>query len=388
MRLERVDASDARAVLRGLRSAVLGAGPAIALGGGDELPSDVPAGTAVVVTTSGSSGYPKAVALSRSALTSSAMATAARIGSGSWLLALAPGYIAGVQVLVRALVAGQEPAVVAGPFRSASFVAAASSMASSRGGERVPTYTSLVPAQLQTLLDDPAGRRALAGFAAVLVGGQALPPALAARADEAGIRVVRTYGSSETAGGCVYDGIPLDGVGLRIVDGEVQVSGPTLADGYLGDPARSAAAFVRDDAGVRWYRTGDAGRFDGRLSVTGRRDNVIVSGGVNVSLDRVEQIVRTLRGFVDAVVVPVSDERWGEASIVVATGAPSSDAADAPVDADLQLLRDLVGDELGAPARPRALLRVPRLPTLPSGKPDRAALAALARTWTESAERR
>jgi O-succinylbenzoic acid--CoA ligase len=144
---------------------------------------------------------------------------------------------------------------------------------------------------------------------------------------------VRTYGSSETAGGCVYDGIPLDGVDVRIVDGEVQVSGPTLADGYLGDPARTAAAFVRDEAGVRWYRTGDAGRFDGRLTVTGRRDNVIVSGGVNVSLDRVERIVRTLPGFVDAVVVPVADERWGEASIVVAVGASSSDA---PIDADLR----------------------------------------------------
>jgi len=299
----------------------------------------------------------------------------------SWLLALAPGYIAGVQVLVRALVAGNEPAVVAGPFRTASFVAAASSMASSRGGERVPTFTSLVPAQLQTLLDEPAGCRALAGFAAVLVGGQALPPALAARANEAGIRIVRTYGSSETAGGCVYDGIPLDGVGVRIVDGEVHVSGPTLADGYLGEPERTSAAFVRDDAGVRWYRTGDAGRFDGRLTVTGRRDNVIVSGGVNVSLDRVERIVRTLPGFVDAVVVPVADERWGEASIVVAVGASSSDA---PVDADLPAVRDLVGDELGAPARPRAILRVPRLPTLPSGKPDRAALTALARTWAES----
>jgi len=361
VRLERVDATDARAVLRGLRSAVLGAGPAIALGGEDDLPREVPAGTAVVVTTSGSSGYPKAVALSRSALTASAMATAARIGSGSWLLALAPGYIAGVQVLVRALVAGNEPAVVAGPFRTASFVAAASSMASSRGGERVPTFTSLVPAQLQTLLDEPAGCRALAGFAAVLVGGQALPPALAARAN--------------------YDGIPLDGVGVRIVDGEVHVSGPTLADGYLGEPERTSAAFVRDDAGVRWYRTGDAGRFDGRLTVTGRRDNVIVSGGVNVSLDRVERIVRTLPGFVDAVVVPVADERWGEASIVVAVGASSSDA---PVDADLPAVRDLVGDELGAPARPRAILRVPRLPTLPSGKPDRAALTALARTWAES----
>jgi len=378
MRVERVDASDARAVLRGLRGAVLGAGPAIALGADPDaaLPSEVPAGTAVVVTTSGSTGYPKSVALSRSALTSSALATADRIGMGAWLLALPPGYIAGVQVLVRALVAGHEPALVTGPFRVAAFVAAASSLASSRGGVPVAAYTSLVPAQLQTLLDDPdpAARRALTRFAAVLVGGQALAPALAERAADAGVRVVRTYGSSETAGGCVYDGIPLDGVGVRIVDGEVQLSGPMLADGYLGDPVRTDETFVRDAAGMRWYRTGDAGVFDGRLTVTGRRDNVIVSGGINVSLDRVERAVRTLPGFVDAVVVSVPDERWGEASVVVVSERGVGDPAEA-----LRRVRAVVGAEVGAPARPRALLPVPEIPLLASGKPDRAALRARAR---------
>jgi len=378
MRVERVDASDARAVLRGLRGAVLGAGPAIALGADPDaaLPSEVPPGTAVVVTTSGSTGYPKSVALSRSALTSSALATADRIGMGAWLLALPPGYIAGVQVLVRALVAGHEPALVTGPFRVAAFVAAASSLASSRGGVPVAAYTSLVPAQLQTLLDDPdpAARRALTRFVAVLVGGQALAPALAERAADAGVRVVRTYGSSETAGGCVYDGIPLDGVGVRIVDGEVQLSGPMLADGYLGDPARTDEAFVRDAAGTRWYRTGDAGGFDGRLTITGRRDNVIVSGGINVSLDRVERAVRTLPGFVDAVVVPVPDERWGEASVVVVSERGVGDLAEA-----LRRVRAVVEAEVGVPARPRALLPVPEIPLLASGKPDRAALRVLAR---------
>ena len=226
MRLERVDASDARAVLRGLRGAVLGAGPAIALGGGGgggggsggatagggvasaALPAEVPAGTAVVVTTSGSTGYPKSVALSRSALTSSALATAARIGEGAWLLALPPGYIAGVQVLVRALVGGREPAILAGSFSAHAFAAAAAAMASSEGGVPVPAYTSLVPAQLQSVLDavdagDADAARALTSFEAILVGGQALAPALADRAAAAGARIVRTYGSSETSGGCV-----------------------------------------------------------------------------------------------------------------------------------------------------------------------------------------
>ncbi|PZU47595.1 MAG: acyl-CoA synthetase [Microbacterium sp.] len=376
MKLEAVDAADARAVLRGLRGAVLGAGPAIALGGSEPLPGEVPAGTAVVVTTSGSTGYPKSVALSRSALTASALATAARIGDGAWLLALPPGYIAGVQVLVRSLVAGREPAILSGSFSARAFAAAAAAMASCDGGVPVPSYTSLVPAQLQTVLDDPAATRALAGFEAVLVGGQALAPALAARAADAGARIVRTYGSSETAGGCVYDGIPLEGVGIRVVDGEVHLSGPTLADGYLGDPALTARAFETDAAAIRWYRTGDLGTLEGgRLRITGRADNVIVSGGVNVSLDRVERVVRALPGLSDAVVVPVPDARWGQASVVVtdslSAGRAATDAVRAAVEA-----------ELGKAARPRGILPVDAIPLLASGKPDRAALAALATDLT------
>ena len=376
MRAEPVEGDDPRAVLRGLRGAVLGAGPAIALGGG--VPAgEVPSGTAVIVTTSGSTGHPKSVVLSRSALTSSALATADRIGSGAWLLALPAGYIAGVQVLVRALVSGREPAILAGSFSAHAFAAAAGAMASSDGGAAVPMYTSLVPAQLQTLLDaeDDGVRTGLRRFEAVLVGGQALAAPLAERAQAAGVRVVRTYGASETSGGCVYDGVPLDGVAVRIDDGEVQVAGPVLAEGYLGEPERTAAAFVRDAAGRRWYRTGDLGTFDGVLRVTGRRDNVIVSGGVNVSLDRVERLVRTLPGLGGAVVVAVADERWGEASVIAV---PAADLAGTDVVALLREVRSAVGEALGAPARPRAILPVPAIPLLPSGKPDRAALRAAA----------
>lgn len=376
MRAEPVEGDDPRAVLRGLRGAVLGAGPAIALGGG--VPAgEVPSGTAVIVTTSGSTGHPKSVVLSRSALTSSALATADRIGSGAWLLALPAGYIAGVQVLVRALVSGREPAILAGSFSAHAFAAAAGAMASSDGGAAVPMYTSLVPAQLQTLLDaeDDGVRTGLRRFEAVLVGGQALAAPLAERAQAAGVRVVRTYGASETSGGCVYDGVPLDGVAVRIDDGEVQVAGPVLAEGYLGEPERTAAAFVHDAAGRRWYRTGDLGTFDGVLRVTGRRDNVIVSGGVNVSLDRVERLVRTLPGLGGAVVVAVADERWGEASVIAV---PAADLAGTDVVALLREVRSAVGEALGAPARPRAILPVPAIPLLPSGKPDRAALRAAA----------
>lgn len=377
MRLEAPASGDPRDVLRALRTAVLGAGPAVSLGAGADLPADVPPGTAAVVTTSGSTGVPKSVLLSRNALISSAYATAARIGEGAWLLAVPATYVAGAQVLVRALLADREPAVVAGPFRPEPFAAAALGMASHENGARVPTYTSLVPAQLQRLLDaadtEPTVAKALRSFEAVLIGGQALAPTVRERAETAGVRIVRTYGSTETSGGCVYDGVPLDGVEVALVDGEVRLTGPMLADGYLGDPARTASVFPSDDAGTRWYRTGDGGEVvDGVLSVTGRLDNVIVSGGVNVSLDRVEAAVRGIAGLESAVVVPVADATWGQGSaVVVPRPTPAADAA------MLERVRAVVADAVGAPARPSRLVIVDELPTLSSGKPDRAAVRAL-----------
>lgn len=366
-------------MLRALRAAVVGAGPAVALGGG-ALPDDVPPGTAVVVTTSGSTGVPKSVVISRNALISSAYATAARIGEGAWLLAVPATYVAGVQVLVRALLADREPAVVAGPFRPEPFAAAARGMASHDNGARVPTYTSLVPAQLQRLLDaadaDATVAEALRSFEAILIGGQALAPSVAERAEALGARIVRTYGSSETSGGCVYDGVPLDGVGMSVVDGEVRLSGPTLAEGYLGDPERTASVFPVDADGTRWYRTGDGGEIvDGVLRVTGRLDNVIVSGGVNVSLDRVEAAVRGIAGLESAVVVPIPDAEWGQGSAVVVPGiSPAEETA------ALERIRAAVGAAMGAPARPARVVSIDELPTRSSGKPDRAALrAALAR---------
>lgn len=365
-------APGARGVLGAVRAALDGAGPAVHLGGAAPVP--VPAGVAAVVTTSGSTGYPKDVLLSRSALIASASSTAARIGEGAWLLALPATYVAGLQVLVRSLLAGHEPAILEGHFSVEGFVAAARGMASASEGARTPTYTSLVPAQVSQLIaaDVPEVRAALASFEAILVGGQALPDAVRERAASLGARIVRTYGASETSGGCVYDGVPLDGVRVRIADGEVQLSGPMLAEGYRDDPERTAAAFVRDDAGQRWYRTGDAGAFDdGLLRVTGRLDNVIVSGGVNVSLDRVERVVRGLPGFADAVVVGAAHERWGETPVVVVPG------ADAAASARLDEVRVAVGAELGAPSRPDRVEVVGSIPLLSSGKPDRRALRAL-----------
>jgi O-succinylbenzoic acid--CoA ligase len=363
--LHPIDGADARVVLAALPAALDGSRP-LALGFASDAGDAVPEGSAVVIATSGSSGIPKRVVLSADALRASAEATAARIGHGQWMLALPAGYVAGLQVLARSLAAGETPVLLEGRFTPQAFIDATAAMHSG------PRYTSLVPAQLATLLDAadalPAVRTALAAYDAILLGGQALPAPLRERAHETGARIVRTYGSSETAGGCVYDGIPLDGVRVETRGGELRIAGPTLADGYLGDPELTDRIFMKD-GDTRWYRTGDAGEVSdaGAVSVHGRIDNVIVSGGVNVSLDRVERVVRGVAGLEQAAVLGVEDERWGQASVVVAPASATPDAADEL----LARARDAVAAEIGAPARPSRLILLEDFPVLPSGKPDR-----------------
>lgn len=333
---------------------------------------------AVVVETSGSTAAPKRVLLSAAALRASAEATAQVLGGhGRWVLAVPGHYIAGVQVLVRSILAG--PPVVAtpdGPFTAEGFAAA--TMQVMRTRDALPRYTSLVPVQLARIVEaaesDPSGHlaRTLAFYAAILVGGQRVDPALVDRAAAFGCRIVRTYGSSETAGGCVYDGRPLPGVLARSVEGELELGGPTLADGYLDDPDRTAAAFATDADGRRWYRTGDLGSIDadGLLRVTGRSDDVITSGGVKVVLGEVERAVHGVPGFAGAVVVRVDDLAWGERPAVVATRTDGAAASDAL--GRLTAATDAAG--LGPAARPVHLELVERMPLLPSGKPDRRAL--------------
>ncbi|GAB3617289.1 o-succinylbenzoate--CoA ligase [Okibacterium endophyticum] len=325
----------------------------------------VPQPVGVVIATSGSTGVPKRVALSCDALLAGAGASATTMGGqGQWLLALPAHYIAGLQVLVRSIAAETVPVVLTpGRFTPADFIEASRAMR----GER--HYTSLVPVQLARLLESRSGVAALRRFDGILVGGQATPPALRDRIELLGLPVFRTYGSSETCGGCVYNGVPLPGVHVRITDGKIELAGPVLAEGYLGDDALTRAVFVEDD-GQRWYRTGDTGEFaDGVLRVTGRADNVIVSGGVNVSLDRVEQVVRGIRGMSEAVVVGMPDERWGEVPVVVVAGAHPR----------FEVIAQTVADALGTPSRPAKVISVETLPTLVSGKPDRHEIAALAR---------
>jgi len=381
--LIRVPAGDVPLLTVQLREAVLLDGPAVLPIHGDHEPADpietlVDDEIALVVETSGSTDAPKRVSLSGSALRASARATSQWFGGthGQWLLALPGTYIAGIQVLVRSLVAGTEPAVMpAGGFTPEAFVAAARTLDADR-----PWFTSLVPVQLARLVEaadgDRSVRAALGSFEAILLGGQAAPAGLVERATAIGARVHRTYGSSETAGGCVYDGRALNGVDVRIVDGEVQLSGRMLAQGYLGDPERTARAFTIDADGRRWYRTGDLGSVgeDGRLRVTGRADDVMISGGVKVVLGEVERAVHGVDGFGDAIVVAVPDPEWGERAAVVDAGHAARTAG------ALEALRRAT-DAAGLPpaGRPVRLVVVDDLPRLASGKPDRVAASALAR---------
>lgn len=367
-----VGASDPTAVLRGLEAALAG-GPALlpVAEGAPALPTPAPATVgqrvALVVETSGSTGTGKRVALSSDALLAGAAAADAALGGpGAWVLALPTHYIAGLNVLTRSIAAGTAPVVVApGHFDAAAFADAADRLDPGPAAPR--RYTSLVPVQLARVLDDERGTRALASFDAVLVGGQATPAPLRDRARAAGVRVVATYGASETSGGCVYDGVPFGTVRTAVVDGELWLHGPMLAEGYLGDDARTAALFVERD-GLRWYRTGDAAEVtDGVVRVLGRLDDVVISGGEKVPLGLVERLVRELPGQEGAVVTRRRSGEWGEVPVVVTERPVALDA-----------LRAHVGAALGHAARPAAVVVVDALPMLASGKPDRRAILALA----------
>ena len=308
----------------------------------------------LVVETSGSTGEPKRVALSRKAMRASADATLRRLGGpGQWLLNLPPTYVAGLQVLFRSVRAGTDP-VVEDDVRVG---------AAAMAGER--RYVSLVPTQLHRLLDEPDAVAALRTFSAVLVGGAAVPASLRARAADAGVTVVATYGMSETCGGCVYDGMPLDGVAVVVgADGLIRIGGPVLFDGYDGRPDLTAQVLADG-----WFTTADLGRLDhdGRLQVLGRVDDVIVSGGVNVPGPAVAARLREHPAGQAAEVVGVPDGEWGQRVVACVVGSLTLEDA-----------RDWVGAEHPRSWAPRELVVLDAVPLLPNGKTDRRALQELA----------
>jgi len=307
--------------------------------------------------------------LTGDALRASADATYERLGGqGTWLLAMPAHHIAGIQVLVRSLVAGTTPVAMdlQSGFTPAAFARATAELASA-----ATAYTALVPTQLVRLLASEDGREALARYAAVLVGGAATPSGVLAEAKDARIRVVTTYGMSETAGGCVYDGRALDVSRVQLEDdGRIRLGGSTLAQGYLDEPALSAEAFVIDDAAGRWFRTDDVGHLDdrGALIVDGRIDDLINTGGLKVAPRQVEEALTRLENVAEAVVVGTPDPEWGQlvsAAIVVTEGSSRP-----TLDEIRGCLRGILPDH----ALPRRLATLTELPLRGPGKPDRAAV--------------
>lgn len=321
----------------------------------------VPPGTALVVATSGTTGDPKGVLLSRAALRASTAASVARLGcrpGERWLLCLPAAHVAGLQVVLRSRALGTEPVI-----HDRFDVDAVAGVAADGTAQHV----SLVPTQLGRLLDAGAP---VDHFTTILLGGARAEPELLARARRAGARVVVSYGMTETCGGCVYDGIPLEGVQVRVGDdGRVAIRGPVLMDGYRGRDGNGDAGGTDADG---WFVTADLGRIgdDGRLEVIGRADDVVVTGGHNVAAAAVAAAVRAHPLVRDAAVLGVPDPEWGQRVTAVCELAAG---AELPLDT----LRADLRDRLPPAALPRQLVVVERLPRDAMGKLRRAELERL-----------
>ena len=418
-------------------------------------------GVDMVLRTSGSTtGTGKLVGVSMDALVASARATHKRLGgAGIWVLALPAYHAAGVQVLVRAAVAGThvfnaykeggfDPQHLAQVIDAACAAAgdgapscgddAASSRAGGAGeaalaadaaGRACPVYTSLVPTQLRRALDDEQLRVALARLDAVLIGGAAADAQLLEQAKAAGIKVVTTYGMSETCGGCVYDGQPLPGVSMDVdqATGAIWLSGPMLATGYLGDEELTRRCFVsrpqagegtRDagetasaaenteagaggasteagatrpgaetepgagsdaDAGEparRWFITSDRGQIvDGRLQVLGRLDDVIISGGIKVEPGPIEALLALNPLVSECAVVGLPDPTWGQAVTAVVVPASMPGLGRVDQGAIVAQIRVYLEQKLSGAQCPKQVLLADALPYKGIGKVDRRALA-------------
>jgi O-succinylbenzoic acid--coA ligase len=376
----------------------------------------------LVVGTSGSTGTPKRTALTARALAASAAATERFFDSNSdaasqWLLALPAHYIAGAQVLARSVLAGTAPVIarsVIEPvhFSPEVFLQAVERMSSAR------RFISLVPTQLHKLLEsadtDPhlgaEIHETLSSFTGILLGGAPASADLLAAATALGLNTVTTYGSAETAGGCVYSGSVLPGVRVELVPeegmpavpdtggkpaqvGRIWISGAHLASGYIGDAARTAEHFFTAADGTRWYRTDDYGLLapdsnkncsEQRLQVLGRSDDVLISGGVKISARAVATVLEEHPAVREACVVGLPDARWGTAIAAAVTLVPSAGAAAAPTENRpalneelCALLRARCAEKLGAPAAPKQLSILPDFPLTSTGKPDRAEIYSI-----------
>lgn len=324
-----------------------------------DLPETVSDDTSLILETSGSTGIPKRISISREALIASAKASSFALGSdefsAQWLLALPINYIAGANVLIRSVMAGTQPVMMntALPFTAEAFARSASQMKAEK------RFTSLVPTQLgrlaQAIDQDEFLAEQMRRFDAILVGGQAVDYQLLGKLEQLGIKVVTTYGLTETAGGCVYNGVPIGDTQFKLFEDRVSIKGSVLAN-------------VETDADG-FYATADAGLVDdsGRLAILGRLDRVINSGGIKVSLDRVEQLASRVTGVVEVAATAISDFEWGQRVGILYVGSP--EVAD-------DIAKSLAND-LGPAGKPIRLLRVDKIPKTSNSKNNLEAIGKL-----------
>lgn len=316
-------------------------------------PAPVDRALAVVSATSGTAGRPKLVELSRAAVRDAIDASSSVLDvSTPWICVLPPAHVGGLLVLLRAAVGGTEVDIRERfDAREVIDLAAPARM------------VAVVPAMVSRLL---ATGSSLAHLT-LLVGGDALAPPAASAARDRGARVVTTYGLTESCGGVVYDGLPLSGTEVRVLgDGAIELKGPTMMSGYRADPAGTGAAFTVDG----WLRTGDLGAVDddGRLTVSGRADDVIRTGGEKVWPSEVEAVLMQHPQVQEVAVVGAPHPEWGQQ--VVAFVVPS-DPNDPPA---LEALRDWTSGRVARFKAPRRLTVIPELPRTASGKLKRSSL--------------
>ncbi len=326
-----------------IAKALVSDGPALALA--DFGATEVSSKTALIVRTTGSTGVAKDICLSATALLTSARASnkflAAEFGA-TWSLLLPLNHIAGINVLIRSLELGTTPANLIGY----------------EGKFPKVDFTAIVPTQLYRALNgDENLLQHLQSTKAVLVGGAALTHQLRAEAVAQGINVIETYGSTESSGGCIYDGQPLDGVEVAIGDkGRIALRGKVLADEIV------------DTDG--WYFTSDAGRIeDGKLIVEGRIDEIVITGGENVSLSAIERVVTQTFPDIQCAAFAISHPEWGQAiHLAIIEGSDLNESE----------IQDLLAREIGLAAKVKGFHYLKEFPLKGIGKIDRAELGRLA----------
>ena len=325
-----------------IAKALVSDGPALSLSPTNT--TSVSSRTALLVSTTGSSGTTKEIELSAAALLSSARASNKFLGAeygNTWSLLLPLNHIAGINVLIRSLELGTTPTNLLGY----------------EGKFPKADYTAIVPTQLfRALHGDENLLNHLSSAKAVLVGGAALTKELRSKAESAGITIVETYGSTETSGGCIYNGAPLDGVEVAIGDdNRIAIKGTILAQNLTNEDG--------------WYFTSDAGHFDnGKVVIDGRIDDIVITGGENISLTAIDRVLAQSYPDIQSASFAVADPEWGQAiHIALVGGDPSLETA----------IQELLARELGVAAKGKGFHYVAELPLIGIGKVDKRALARL-----------